>query len=107
MNGSRPTNFFIYVSCIFIFYCKSEGLWVRGKRHGSGEIVYPNHRFFGHFLDDLLVGSGKFQFDFGCEQLGTFKLEQLNLPGETEEDELISITVSKWKCQKLQDITQN
>lgn len=83
-----------------------KGSWVRGKRHGSGKILYSNHRFIGNFLDDLSVGSGKFQFDIGCEQLGEFKLENIDLAGETEEDEVMNITVSKWKCSNIQDITQ-
>ena len=80
------------------------GMWVRGRRHGSGEIIYSNHRFRGKFLDDLSVGSGKFQFDAGCEQVGDYKLEQLDIAGETEEDEMISATTSKWKCLHIQPI---
>jgi hypothetical protein len=79
-------------------------MWVRGKRHGSGEILYSNHRFVGKFLDDLSVGPGKFQFDAGCEQVGEFKLEELEIPGETEEDEVINATTPKWKCLHVQAI---
>ena len=79
-------------------------MWVRGKRHGSGEIIYSNHRFLGNFLDGLSVGSGKFQFDAGCEQVGEYKLEEFEIPGETEEDEVINATTPKWKCSHVQDI---
>ena len=82
------------------------GSWVRGKRHGSAEIFYTNHRFAGHFLNDLLVGSGRFQFDNGCEQLGEYKLETHGLPGDTEEDEVEYVTLSKWVCKRLQDVKQ-
>ncbi len=79
-------------------------MWIRGRRHGSGEILYSNHRFLGNFLEDLSVGSGKFQFDAGCEQIGEYKLEQLEIPGETEEDEVIQTNTPKWKCSQIQAI---
>ena len=79
-------------------------MWIRGRRHGSGEILYSNHRFLGNFLEDLSVGSGKFQFDAGCEQIGEYKLEQLEIPGETEEDEVIQTSTPKWKCSQIQAI---
>ena len=79
-------------------------MWIRGRRHGSGEILYSNHRFLGNFLEDLSVGSGKFQFDAGCEQIGEYKLEQLEIPGETEEDEVIQTNTPKWKCSQIQTI---
>ena len=81
-----------------------QGMWVRGRRHGSGEIVYSNHRFHGKFLDDLSVGSGKFQFDAGCEQVGEYKLEQVQIAGETDEDEMINAVTPKWKCSSVQAI---
>ena len=80
------------------------GMWVRGKRHGSGEILYSNHHFHGKFLDDLSVGSGKFQFDAGCEQVGEYKLEELKIAGETDEDEVINAVTPKWKCSNVQAI---
>ena len=60
--------------------------------------------FLGNFLEDLSVGSGKFQFDAGCEQIGEYKLEQLEIPGETEEDEVIQTNTPKWKCSQIQAI---
>ena len=86
---------------------QSLGSWVRGKRHGSGEIIHHNHRFVGNFLNDLSVGSGRFQFDIGCEQFGEFMLEQIEKVGETEEDEVVSETIQKWKSTYIQDILQN
>ena len=79
-------------------------MWVRGRRHGSGDIIYSSHRFLGNFLDGLSVGSGKFQFDAGCEQVGEYKLEQLEIPGETEEDEVLNATTPKWKCLRVQEL---
>lgn len=79
-------------------------MWARGRRQGSGEILYSNHRYYGNFFDDLPVGPGKFQFDAGCEQIGEYKLQHVEIPGEFVEDEVINASIPKWKCSHVQAI---
>ena len=89
---------------LYTFYSLSIGMWVRGKRQGSGEIIYPNNRFVGNFFDDLSVGPGKYQFDIGCEQLGEFKLTRFEYPKETEEEDILPVFTPIWKVSCNQTI---
>ncbi|XP_044133896.1 radial spoke head 1 homolog isoform X1 [Bufo gargarizans] len=48
------------------------GTWVNGKQEGAGELVHHNHRYQGKFSNNTILGPGKYVFDIGCEQHGSY-----------------------------------
>eukprot|EP00128_Syssomonas_multiformis_P008024 Colp12_sorted_trinity150504_noHs@16594 len=55
---------------------KYVGTWVEGKREGPGEWIHANHRFIGNFSNDQPLGPGKYLYDQGFEQDGTYELQE-------------------------------
>ena len=73
---------------------KYEGSWSNGKRHGDGKFVHKTHQYEGNFTDDQALGVGKFYFDSGAIQKGSFVVDGADDAGENE-DEAVKPTM-KW-----------
>ncbi|XP_072307410.1 radial spoke head 1 homolog [Eucyclogobius newberryi] len=71
---------------------KYKGKWENGKMESKGEYIYSNHRFKGNFVKNNPSGPGKYVFDFGCEQHGTF----IQLQEDQPEWEIPTSTNVKW-----------
>ncbi|KAM4797231.1 radial spoke head 1 homolog [Rhinophrynus dorsalis] len=79
---------------------KYVGTWVNGKQEGAGELVHLNHRYIGKFASNSPLGPGKYVFDLGCEQHGTYEqIEQDK--DEEEEEEPLAVQVTKWNPDKI------
>eukprot|EP00050_Salpingoeca_kvevrii_P017206 m.63001 g.63001 ORF g.63001 m.63001 type:complete len:213 (-) comp7430_c1_seq1:24-662(-) len=65
------------------------GDWKQGLRVGNGELVLGKFRYQGAFSDSQPIGDGKFIFSHGCEQQGSFVVQE----NRTADDDAI-ITVS-------------
>ncbi|GAB1604671.1 radial spoke head 1 homolog [Argonauta hians] len=48
------------------------GNWTGGKFNGFGELIHANHKYVGTFNDNKPNGVGKYVFDIGCEQQGSY-----------------------------------
>ncbi|XP_072369141.1 uncharacterized protein rsph1 isoform X3 [Scyliorhinus torazame] len=85
---------------------KYVGTWVHGKQVEAGELIHLNHRYQGMFLNNNPTGPGKYIFDFGCEQQGEYiQTEQDKTEEEMAEEEAVTVTVLKWKAEKLSGLT--
>ncbi|XP_073404526.1 radial spoke head 1 homolog isoform X4 [Dendrobates tinctorius] len=63
---------------------KYMGTWVNGKQDGAGELVHHHHRYQGKFSKNTILGPGKYIFDIGCEQHGSYvQAEQLPDPSRS------------------------
>ncbi|XP_029637026.1 radial spoke head 1 homolog [Octopus sinensis] len=73
------------------------GCWANGRMNGFGELIHANHKYVGTFKDDKPDGIGKYVFDIGCEQQGTYvqvrKDQDLSL---FEEEEIAQVTIPVW-----------
>lgn len=82
-----------------------KGNWTNGRMDGAGELIHSNHRYTGLMQQDLPKGRGKYSFDFGCEQRGTYELIEVVQESEEhfegEEQEEIVILEPKWRCEEL------
>jgi len=65
---------------------KYEGSWSNGKRHGDGKFVHKTHQYEGNFTDDQALGVGKFYFDSGAIQKGSFVVDGADDAGENEDE---------------------
>jgi len=70
---------------------KYEGAWSNGKRHGDGKFVHRTHNFVGGFTDDQALGPGKFEFNHGAVQQGSFVVD-----GNDEPEDEETKPVMKW-----------
>ncbi|XP_051871242.1 radial spoke head 1 homolog [Pristis pectinata] len=85
---------------------KYVGNWVHGKQVEAGELIHLNHRYQGNFLNNNPTSRGKYIFDFGCEQHGEYlQIEQDKTEEEIEEEESVTMTVLKWKAEKISGLT--
>nr|XP_033796070.1 radial spoke head 1 homolog [Geotrypetes seraphini] len=83
---------------------KYIGTWINGKQDGRGELIHLNHKYHGTFVNNSPLGPGKYVFDIGCEQHGTYiKTDQ---EGEEEEEELSTVSASKWKAEEITGLIQ-
>ncbi|OCT96340.1 hypothetical protein XELAEV_18014017mg, partial [Xenopus laevis] len=83
---------------------KYIGTWVNGKQEGSGELVHLNHRYQGKFVGNTLLGPGKYIFDIGCEQHGTYEQTEQE-KDEDEEEEPLAVPVTKWNPDNITGLT--
>lgn len=83
---------------------KYVGTWVNGKQDGAGELVHLNHRYQGKFSNTTMLGPGKYIFDIGCEQHGTYvQVEQEK--EEEEEEEPLAVTATQWNAERITGLT--
>ncbi|KAG8453172.1 hypothetical protein GDO86_004841 [Hymenochirus boettgeri] len=83
---------------------KYIGTWVNGKQEGPGELIHLSYRYQGKFVNNTPLGPGKFVFDIGCEQHGTYKqIEQEK--DEDEEEEPLAAPVTQWRPEKITGLT--
>nr|XP_020848612.1 radial spoke head 1 homolog isoform X2 [Phascolarctos cinereus] len=83
---------------------KYVGTWVNGQQEGTGELIHLKHRYQGKFIGKNPVGPGKYIFDIGCEQHGTYELKEME-EEEGEEEEILKPPVPIWKAQKITPLT--
>ncbi|XP_027715295.1 radial spoke head 1 homolog [Vombatus ursinus] len=83
---------------------KYVGTWVNGQQEGTGELIHLKHRYQGKFVGKNPVGPGKYIFDIGCEQHGTYELKEME-EEEGEEEEISKPPVPIWKAQKITPLT--
>ncbi|XP_066563195.1 radial spoke head 1 homolog isoform X2 [Amia ocellicauda] len=83
---------------------KYVGTWAMGQQEGAGEYIYLNHRFQGNFLNSKPFGPGKYIFEIECEQQGDF-LQVEQDKGDAEDADPLSVTVLKWKAEKVTGMT--
>ncbi|XP_043927761.1 radial spoke head 1 homolog [Protopterus annectens] len=84
---------------------KYQGTWTNGKQEGAGELIHLNHRYQGNFASNNPTGPGKYIFDIGCEQHGEYLQVEQDKAEVEEEEEPLSVTVLKWKAEKVTGLT--
>ncbi|KAM8975690.1 radial spoke head 1 homolog [Pelodytes ibericus] len=84
---------------------KYIGTWVNGKQDGAGDLVHHNHRYQGKFSSNSLLGPGKYVFDLGCEQHGSYVQMEQEKEDENEDDEPLAVIATKWKPEDITSLT--
>ncbi|XP_073525609.1 radial spoke head 1 homolog [Phyllobates terribilis] len=84
---------------------KYMGTWVSGKQDGAGELVHHHHRYQGKFSKNTVLGPGKYIFDIGCEQHGSYTQTEQEKE-EEEEDEPLAVPTTRWNPEKISSLTQ-
>ncbi|XP_069825506.1 radial spoke head 1 homolog [Dendropsophus ebraccatus] len=80
------------------------GTWVNGKQDGAGELVHHNHRYLGKFSSNTILGPGKYVFDIGCEQHGSY-VQAEQEKEEEEEEEPLAVPITRWNPEKISSLT--
>nr|VZI13056.1 unnamed protein product [Spirometra erinaceieuropaei] len=81
----------------------------RNERHGDGKAILPNHdTFVGIWKNGKLLGKGKYIFDkLNCQQIGEYVLTPAAPEEKRPDDEGDNITISRWKGQSIEKITED
>ncbi|KAL7054967.1 hypothetical protein AAHC03_024390 [Spirometra sp. Aus1] len=85
-----------------------SGLWKEGKMDGWGELIHEKYRFVGIWKNGKLLGKGKYIFDkLNCQQIGEYVLTPAAPEEKRPDDEGDNITISRWKGQSIEKITED
>ncbi len=99
----------IYAGSIYNLFSNLE----RGKTNclnlsltGEGKLTFGDNFYEGNFIDDKMLGPGRYVFKDGSQQIGEYVYET---PDATKGDELTDTgerqrsgneIVTKWRCKK-------
>ncbi|BHF84419.1 Radial spoke head 1 [Sparganum proliferum] len=75
---------------------------------GWGELIHEKYRFVGIWKNGKLLGKGKYIFDkLNCQQIGEYVLTPAAPEEKRPDDEGDNITISRWKGQSIEKITED
>lgn len=78
INGMKESTFYQDFNKVKNCWVKYEGNFLKGKKNGSGILVFLNNEYFqGSFLNDKIQGKGSFQTKFGKRVIGEWQNNKL------------------------------
>ena len=69
-------------------------------------MIFGDNFYEGQFTEDRMLGSGRYVFKDGSQQIGEYVLEKVEMNNNHNNDETTEINgreneyITKWKCKK-------